>query len=92
MALHVRKELEERINELATSSGSSVDEVVEAAIVTVYGAKPVNGAPPAEELISEEQHSAMMARLKEIQNLPREAPDDDFDVRDHDKLIYRIDE
>ena len=89
MVVEINQKYDEKLRQIASATGRTVAEVVEAA---VERAVLEQSLPPERETMTEEEHAAMMARIDEIRSLAKsEIADDGFDVRDHDKVIYRKD-
>jgi hypothetical protein len=88
MVIQIDPKKIERLQAIAKATGRTLDQVVDTALDCLIREQATR---PADDLMSDEEHAAMLARIDEIRNLPEEGPDDDFSVEDHDKVIYRID-
>lgn len=87
MQIELDSKLEQRVRAFAEASGRTVDEVVQDAVERILEEEP---SLPGERM-TDEQHAAMMARMRRIRNLPFEGLEDNPDIaRNHDKYIYRI--
>ena len=88
MNVELDPKTEQRVKAFAEASGRTVDEVVRDAVEHHIGEKP--SVP--DDRMTDEEHAAMMARMRRIRNLPFEGLEDDPSVaRNHDKYIYRKD-
>jgi predicted transcriptional regulator len=87
MLINLDPQKETRLQEIATRTGRTVEQIVDMAIDRVIKEHPLL---PKNDLMTEEKRAAMMARIDEVRSLPRQSPDDGFDPKDHDKWIYRL--
>lgn len=76
---------EQRLKEIAESSGRTVAEVLEDIIKQGLEKTSL----PKHKFSIEEQHANLMRLLDKMRDLPIENPDDGFSGADHDKVLYQ---